>query len=119
MLTCGLLRSNFSFAIASDPQSKSLERGTGFEPATIALEERDSTVELPPPVSLWPLTLVLCRLAGSPLEIGLLLLVTGAWDRDWTGDLVLTKDALYQLSYPGPRFSIHLPKHRFNRCPPP
>jgi hypothetical protein len=26
-----------------------LERGTGFEPATIALEERDSTVELPPP----------------------------------------------------------------------
>jgi hypothetical protein len=26
-----------------------MERGTGFEPATIALEERDSTVELPPP----------------------------------------------------------------------
>src|SRR5690349_8521495 len=25
-----------------------MERGTGFEPATIALEERDSTVELPP-----------------------------------------------------------------------
>src|SRR5712671_6451331 len=74
---CGLLRSNFSFAIVSNPylrglqverapdlrglpfwiQGKtsrtqitgSMERGTGFEPATIALEERDSTVELPPP----------------------------------------------------------------------
>jgi hypothetical protein len=30
-------------------QAQFLERGTGFEPATIALEERDSTVELPPP----------------------------------------------------------------------
>src|ERR1700692_1580344 len=30
-------------------KTESLERGTGFEPATIALEERDSTVELPPP----------------------------------------------------------------------
>ena len=31
------------------PLTNLLERGTGFEPATIALEERDSTVELPPP----------------------------------------------------------------------
>src|ERR1700733_13825625 len=58
---CGLFRSNFSFAICLETshrvfkyssqniQTKSLERGTGFEPATIALEERDSTVELPPP----------------------------------------------------------------------
>ena len=27
-----------------------VERGTGFEPATIGLEGRDSTAELPPPV---------------------------------------------------------------------
>jgi hypothetical protein len=26
-----------------------MERGTGFEPATIGLEGRDSTAELPPP----------------------------------------------------------------------
>src|SRR2546422_2410300 len=52
MFTCGFDRSNFSFAIAHYPRyalfnsfkSLFLERGTGFEPATIALEERDSTV---------------------------------------------------------------------------
>src|SRR5712692_2050904 len=52
MFTCGLLRSNFSFAIVCYPQcahhTQSLERGTGFEPATIGLEGRDSTAELPP-----------------------------------------------------------------------
>src|SRR3989442_12089420 len=59
MFTCGFDRSNFSFAIAHYPRyalfsfkSLFLERGTGFEPATIALEERDSTVELPPPRTL-------------------------------------------------------------------
>src|SRR5260370_40536855 len=59
MFTCGLLRSNFSLAIflcpllqifCVSPTSKTLERGAGFEPATITLEERDSTVELPPPI---------------------------------------------------------------------
>src|SRR5258705_13371954 len=64
MFTCGLLRSNFSLAIFFCPLrqillfqlqtlrrwfTKFLERGTGFEPATITLEEGDSTVELPPP----------------------------------------------------------------------
>jgi hypothetical protein len=63
MLTCGLLRSNFSLAIARKPHAKGLERGTGFEPATIALEERDSTIELPPP-----------ELPTPP--------ISGAWDRD-------------------------------------
>src|SRR5207245_1680694 len=60
MFTCGFDRSNFSFAIAHYPRyplfnsfkSLFLERGTGFEPATIALEERDSTVALPPPRTL-------------------------------------------------------------------
>src|ERR1700686_5680865 len=58
MFTCGLLRSNFSVAMflypllqsfCTSPTSKRLERGTGFEPATITLEEGDATVELPPP----------------------------------------------------------------------
>ncbi len=44
-------------------QKRSVERGTGFEPATIALEERDSTVELPPPC--------------LPNQT-----TSGAWDRD-------------------------------------
>jgi hypothetical protein len=44
-------------------RKQSLERGTGFEPATIALEERDSTVELPPPC--------------LPNQT-----TSGAWDRD-------------------------------------
>ncbi len=46
MFTCGLLRSNFSFAIFAlcaglQPAAalQNLERGTGFEPATITLEE--------------------------------------------------------------------------------
>ena len=55
-----------------------MERETGIEPATNSLEGCDSTTELlPPPQS------------------------SGADDRDRTGDLVLTKDALYQLSYIG------------------
>ena len=55
-----------------------MERETGIEPATNSLEGCDSTTELlPPPKS------------------------SGADDRDRTGDLVLTKDALYQLSYIG------------------
>src|SRR6202050_2071336 len=78
---CGLLRSNFSFAISVHPRIKAarplsraiyksfrpllnrtlepsitaehtLERGTGFEPATICLEGRDSTPELPPLIRL-------------------------------------------------------------------
>src|SRR5580693_370871 len=76
IFTCGLFRSNFSFAIVPrsllglrDPsviqkrrvkpfqfvipthdfQSLlQMERGTGLEPATICLEGRDSTTELPP-----------------------------------------------------------------------
>jgi hypothetical protein len=33
-----------------------MERGTGFEPATIGLEGRDSTTELPPPkTKIWSL----------------------------------------------------------------
>jgi hypothetical protein len=48
MFTCGLVRSNFSFAICPHPHAQAnfrnrpgqtLERGTGFEPATITLEE--------------------------------------------------------------------------------
>jgi hypothetical protein len=49
MFTCGLLRSNFSFAMFLCPLRQPvtngcavlqiLERGTGFEPATITLEE--------------------------------------------------------------------------------
>src|SRR5580692_823196 len=68
---CGLLRSNFSFDIGLYPLGARLrgrcrarafhfacrplaaagltmERGTGLEPATICLEGRDSTTELPP-----------------------------------------------------------------------
>src|SRR5580704_15122808 len=49
MFTCGLLRSNFSFAMFLCPLRQPLkngcavlqilERGTGFDPATITLEE--------------------------------------------------------------------------------
>jgi hypothetical protein len=39
-------------------------------------------------------------------------LFSGAVDQDWTGDLVLTKDALYQLSYNGFNPSI---KHLVDR----
>ena len=31
---------------------------------------------------------------------------TGADDQGWTGDLILTKDALYQLSYIGPKLKM-------------
>src|SRR5688572_22054557 len=59
MFTCGLLRSNFSFAIAC----------------------------LLPPLS-----------SSASVSLGSLV---GAHDQDRTGDLVLTKDALYRLSYVG------------------
>ena len=42
---------------SSDWSLEQLERGTGFEPATIGLEGRDSSTELPPPAfgQLWSL----------------------------------------------------------------
>ena len=40
--------------------------------------------------------------------------MAGAHDRDRTGDLVLTKDVLYQLSYVGGR-NGNLPKPRMER----
>ncbi len=55
-----------------------VERGTGLEPATICLEGRDSTTELPP---LKPND----RLPGKPglaPNTALRLLQAGAWDRD-------------------------------------
>jgi hypothetical protein len=51
-----------------------MERGTGFEPATIALEERDSTVELPPPG--------LPNQISDGLQIEPAPATSGAWDRD-------------------------------------
>jgi hypothetical protein len=42
-----------------------LERGTGFEPATICLEGRDSTPELPPLIPKLPCTYFLRATAWS------------------------------------------------------
>src|SRR5271170_8373910 len=91
--TCGLLRSNFSFAISRHLRirdfaaaaafcsftqvrryHRTMERGTGFEPATICLEGRDSTPELPP--------LVPTPRCPTPANTPLRPLVAGAWDRD-------------------------------------
>ena len=96
IFTCGLLRSNFSLAATIRPtvghiyflmrtpelatDLESLERGTGFEPATIGLEGRDSTTELPP------------RASHRTLEPG-----TGI--EPLTSSLPRT--CFYQLSYPG------------------
>src|SRR5437667_352667 len=42
------------------PLFSCLERGAGFEPATITLEGRDSAVELPPPAAAPKLFLPIC-----------------------------------------------------------
>src|SRR5271163_2518035 len=68
----------------------------GLEPATIYLDGRASTTELAP------------LMPHSQQR--------GAWDRVSTGDLVLTKDALYQLSYPGSYRSPHFPARCLQNC---
>src|SRR5579862_7870441 len=103
---CGLLRSNFSFAISLHPLKRcghwprifiailafrdyrrpfqKLERGTGFEPATICLEGRDSTTELPPLI-LPCQTQDLSRgfLEARPTNSSTATIESsGAWDRD-------------------------------------
>src|SRR3954467_4960541 len=96
MFTCGLFRSNFSLAIFLCPQRsdltetrfyfdcyslQTLERGTGFEPATITLEEGDSTGESPPPNPLKTL-LQRCAIKLSYSRRPLASRISGAWDRD-------------------------------------
>ena len=64
----------FQRGLQVQPAPDLLERGTGFEPATIALEERDSTVELPPPG--------LPNQISDGLQIEPAPATSGAWDRD-------------------------------------
>src|SRR4051812_4425039 len=79
-LTCGLLRSNFSLAMSSTPSSLSAFTFAGR--ATV--------------------NNLRCR--GLPTDARCVLASEGGADvQDRTGDLVLTKDALCQLSYIGLR----------------
>src|SRR6058998_2782867 len=81
-LTCGLLRSNFSLAMSSTPSSLSTSTFAG----------RAAVNNL--------------RCRGLPTEARCVLADEGGADvQDRTGDLVLTKDALCQLSYIGLRRS--------------
>src|SRR3954451_12314805 len=82
-LTCGLLRSNFSLAMSSAPSSLSASTFAGR--ATV--------------------NNLRCR--GLPTEARCVLASEGGADvQDRTGDLVLTKDALCQLSYIGVRLRL-------------
>ena len=86
--TCGLLRSNFSLAMSSRPLSTLRVRSCACALPTVAAIDRSADS-----LSLGAWTAVSTGVASG----------AGADDQNRTGDLVLTKDALCQLSYIGLR----------------
>src|SRR5438045_874283 len=77
--TCGLVRSNLALAIVLDP-------GVRLSALVSPIGQKDDTCFRRP----------LAPIAGSSSR---LIVLHQARDRDRTGDLILTKDALYRLSY--------------------
>src|SRR6516225_8956426 len=92
-LTCGLLRSNFSLAMFTDPRRYLPSNLRSFSWSALALR---APAQQPRPAIPCEAGLS-TRLADSVQPRA----EVGADVQDRTGDLVLTKDALCQLSYIG------------------
>src|SRR5436190_16765162 len=88
--TCGLDRSNFSLAMSQEPRALVCLRSTVFYCCTIAAFRGHGTVTCHPQPA---------YSVGRRVK-------DGADDQNRTGDLVLTKDALCQLSYIGLRQAL-------------
>ena len=85
MLTCGLVRSNFALATGITPLA--------FAACPSICYQISTTYR--------PLTQDTTKSPSIPKWRGLKVLENGAGNQDRTGDLILTMDALYLLSYAG------------------
>src|SRR5207249_11109560 len=99
-LTCGLLRSNFSLAMSSTSSYSLASLGSAFRLRSLHELRRTGR-----PRNFQPACLAVARLRAHSMGARFGVAKAGADVQDRTGDLVLTKDALCQLSYIGLRAS--------------